>query len=85
MDDMQKDDLQKTVIGILTGKAGLPPGPVTPEATLTEAGVDSMAVAVLAMVIEDEYGLVITEADLSANSTVADLAALIGRHLAAKA
>ncbi|WP_190020323.1 acyl carrier protein [Streptomyces hiroshimensis] len=79
------DNMQETVIGILTQKAGLPPGPVTPEATLTEAGVDSMAVAVLAMVIEDEYGLVITEADLSANSTVADLAALIGRHLAAKA
>ncbi|WP_424893172.1 acyl carrier protein [Streptomyces sp. XH2] len=90
MDDRQDTDVQNAgvqhaVIRILTHKAGLPPGPVTPDATLTQAGVDSMAIAVLAMVIEDEYALVISEADLSANSTVADLAALVERHLAAEA
>ncbi|MET9644840.1 acyl carrier protein [Streptomyces syringium] len=78
------DHMLATVIRILTEKAGLPPGPVTPTATLTQAGVDSMAIAVLSMVIEDEYGLVITETDLSANSTVTELAAFIEQHRTAK-
>ncbi|MFD5890158.1 acyl carrier protein [Streptomyces sp. NPDC060334] len=34
-----------TVIDILTRNAGLPPEPVTPDATLVGAGVDSMAIA----------------------------------------
>nr|WP_190092908.1 acyl carrier protein [Streptomyces melanogenes] len=75
----------RIVIDTLTQKAGLPAAPVTPTATLTQAGVDSMAIAVLAMVLEDDHGVVITETDLSGNSTIADLAALIERHQAANA
>ncbi|MFI1100664.1 acyl carrier protein [Streptomyces sp. TLI_146] len=75
----------RIVIDTLTQKAGLPAAPVTPSATLTQAGVDSMAIAVLAMVLEDDHGVVITETDLSGNSTIADLAAFIERHQAANA
>ncbi|MCK8678137.1 MULTISPECIES: acyl carrier protein [Streptomyces] len=74
-----------TVIDILTRQAALPAGPVTPTATLTEAGVDSMAVAVLAMVLEEDHGLVFTETVLSGQSTVAELAAYIESHRAAAA
>lgn len=79
------NDTVETVISILTEKAALPAGPVTPTATLTEAGVDSMALAVLAMILEDDYQLVIKETDLSAHSTIADLARFIDEQCAAKA
>lgn len=82
---MSDNDMLDTVISILTQKAGLPAGPVTPTATLKEAGVDSMAIAVLAMIIEDEYGLVVTESALSTHSTIAELAEFIEQHQAAKA
>ncbi|MFD9380820.1 acyl carrier protein [Streptomyces sp. NPDC059999] len=76
-------DTLRIVIDTLTQKAGLPAVPVTPTATLAQAGVDSMAIAVLAMVLEDDHGIVITETDLSANSTLAELAAFIDQHQAA--
>ncbi|MFF3070228.1 acyl carrier protein [Kitasatospora sp. NPDC057904] len=78
-------DMLRIVIDTLTQKAGLPAVAITPTATLAEAGVDSMAIAVLAMILEDDHGIVITETDLSANSTVAELAAFIDRHQAATA
>lgn len=81
-------DMLATVITTLTQKAALPPGPVQPDATLTAAGVDSMAIAVLAMILEEDHGLVIPESDLSGlsgTSTIADLAAFIERHQTATA
>ncbi|MEU9046207.1 MULTISPECIES: acyl carrier protein [unclassified Kitasatospora] len=78
-------DMLTTVIHVLTHKAALPPGPVTPEATLADAGVDSMAVAILAMVLEEDHGLVITESDLSATSTITELADFVERHQRATA
>lgn len=78
-------DMLRIVIDTLTQKAGLPAGPVTPTATLAQAGVDSMAIAVLAMILEDDHGIVITETDLSASSTLTELAAFIEEHQAAAA
>ncbi|MDT8913702.1 acyl carrier protein [Amycolatopsis sp. PS_44_ISF1] len=71
------------VTDILTRHAGLAADAITPEATLQEAGVDSMAIAVLAMVLEEEHHLTIAETDLSGVSTIADLVAVIDRRLAA--
>ncbi|MET7357985.1 acyl carrier protein [Streptomyces sp. NPDC005562] len=76
------------VISTLTHQAALPPGPVQPAATLTAAGVDSMAIAVLAMILEEDHGLVISESDLtglSGESTIAELAAFIEHYQAATA
>ncbi|MCX4546377.1 acyl carrier protein [Streptomyces sp. NBC_01565] len=73
-------DMLRIVIDTLTQKAGLPAAPVTPTATLAQAGVDSMAIAVLAMILEDDHGIVITETDLSANSTLTELADFIEQH-----
>lgn len=44
-----------------------------------------MAIAVLAMILEDDHGIVITETDLSASSTLTELAAFIEEHQAAAA
>ncbi|MER6299739.1 acyl carrier protein [Kitasatospora sp. NPDC001539] len=65
---------------ILTARCGLPSGPVTPDAPLASAGVDSMALVVLSLHLEDRFGVDISEDDLAAARTVDDLAALIGRH-----
>ncbi|MFD7711350.1 acyl carrier protein [Streptomyces sp. NPDC059785] len=65
------------VKGILTAQAGLPAAPITPEATLARAGIDSMAVTVLSMQLEDQLGLFITEKELSRAPTVAALAELV--------
>ncbi|WCD90930.1 Meromycolate extension acyl carrier protein [Streptomyces xanthophaeus] len=78
-------DMLTTVIDILTRNAGLPPGPVTPDATLVDAGVDSMAIAVLAMILEEDHGLAVTETDLSGVRTIADLADFIETHQTATA
>ncbi|MEW1657674.1 MULTISPECIES: acyl carrier protein [unclassified Streptomyces] len=68
---------------ILTTRAGLPGRPIVPEASLAAAGIDSMAVTVLSMVLEDDLGLVIDEDELSAAPSVAALAALIADRAAA--
>jgi len=68
---------------ILTTRAGLPAGPIVPEASLAQAGIDSMAVTVLSMALEDTTGLVIDEDDLSAAPSVAALADLIAHRAAA--
>ncbi|MGD3108832.1 acyl carrier protein [Streptomyces sp. YGL11-2] len=70
---------------ILTGQAALPADPIVPDATLAQAGIDSMAVTVLSMVLEDNMGLVIDEDELSKAATVAELADLIARRASAVA
>ncbi|ANZ20898.1 acyl carrier protein [Streptomyces noursei] len=65
---------------LLITRAGLPGEPIVPEASLARAGIDSMAVTVLSMALEDVLGLVIDEDELSAAPTVADLADLIARR-----
>ncbi|MFB6891902.1 acyl carrier protein [Kitasatospora sp. NPDC056327] len=67
---------------ILTSRCGLPSGPLTPEAPLAGAGVDSMALVVLSLHLEDRFGVEISEDELSTAASVDDLAALIGRQTA---
>jgi acyl carrier protein len=67
---------------ILTHHAGLPAGPITPEASLAQAGVDSMAVTVLSMTLEDKLGLVIHEDELSKVASVGALADLVANRAA---
>jgi acyl carrier protein len=67
---------------ILVDQAALPPTPITPEATQAQAGVDSMAVTVLSMTLEDRLGLVITEHELAQRPTVAALVDLVAQRAA---
>ncbi|MCW8098394.1 MULTISPECIES: acyl carrier protein [Streptomyces] len=71
--------------GILTAQAGLPPAPITADATLADAGIDSMAVTVLSMQLEDRMGLFLTEDELSCAPTVNALADLIASRAAGNA
>ncbi|MEU9190542.1 acyl carrier protein [Streptomyces sp. NPDC048484] len=67
---------------ILTTQAGLPSTPITADATLADAGIDSMAVTVLSMQLEDRMGLFLTEDELSGARTVNALAELIASRAA---
>ncbi|MFE6686987.1 acyl carrier protein [Streptomyces sp. NPDC057743] len=68
---------------LLVTRAGLPGEPIVPEASLAAAGIDSMAVTVLSMALEDVMGVAIDEDELSAAPSVAALAELIADRAAA--
>jgi acyl carrier protein len=50
---------------------------VTPEATLEQLDIDSLDIAELAQVVEDEYGVQITGDDAAAVTTVRDCIDLV--------
>ncbi|MFI2780885.1 wax ester/triacylglycerol synthase domain-containing protein [Streptomyces sp. ALB3] len=68
------------VKGLLVDHGALPPGPITPDASFSHAGIDSMAVTALSMALEDRLGMVITEQELTQAPTVAALVDLVARR-----
>ncbi|MBT2482976.1 acyl carrier protein [Streptomyces sp. ISL-94] len=69
---------------ILVHSAALPPGPITPDASQAQAGIDSMALTVLSMTLEDRLGLFIPESALARTSTVAALVDLVAKQAATR-
>ncbi|MEU9289436.1 wax ester/triacylglycerol synthase domain-containing protein [Streptomyces sp. NPDC048275] len=69
---------------ILVQQGNLPAAPITPRATQTQAGIDSLAVALLSMTLEDRMGVVITEHQLAKAPTVADLVNLVAQRAASR-
>lgn len=67
---------------VLVHHAALPAAPITQDATQRQAGIDSMAVTVLSMALEDQLGLLITEHDLAQAPTVANLVDLVAQRAA---
>lgn len=67
---------------LLVDHGALPAGPITQDATQSQAGIDSMAVTALSMALEDRLGLIITEHDLAKAPTVADLVDLVTQRAA---
>ncbi|MEU0336746.1 acyl carrier protein [Streptomyces sp. NPDC006193] len=65
---------------ILTTNGGLPAAPITPEASLADAGIDSMALVILSMQVEDRLGTQISEDELATATSVAGLAELVARR-----
>ncbi|MCZ0983043.1 acyl carrier protein [Streptomyces diastatochromogenes] len=61
----------------LVDRLKLPADAVTAEATLDEAGVDSLAVTELAMIAQEERGVVVDEDELAACPTVGAVAELL--------
>lgn len=63
----------------------LPEG-FTPETNLYEAGLDSMGIMQLLLAIEDRFGILLPEADVSRKNfcTVANLAGLLRERLGGK-
>ncbi|GHB82513.1 hypothetical protein GCM10010347_61850 [Streptomyces cirratus] len=65
---------------ILTTKGGLPAAPIAPDASLASANIDSMALVVLSMQVEEGTGVEVSEDVLAQAATVAELAELVGRY-----
>lgn len=62
---------------------GLPEDGISPEAMREEAGLDSLAIAELVLVLRREKGVVVTEEEIHGAATVGEVAELIGEHLVA--
>ncbi len=74
------DELKSVLISI-----GLPEEDLTPEAGREEAGLDSLAIAELALVLRREKGLAVEEAEIHAAATLTDVAAAVrGSRVAAR-
>ncbi|MEU2653987.1 acyl carrier protein [Streptomyces sp. NPDC007325] len=64
----------------LVEKLRLPEDVVTPEATVDAAGLDSLAVTELSMIVQEEFGVAVDEDELAACATVGEVAALLDRR-----
>jgi len=64
----------------LVEKLRLPADAVTAEAALDEAGLDSLAVTELVMLVQEQWDVVVDEDELAACATIADAAALLGQR-----
>lgn len=74
-----EEKIQKLLVDIL----GVEPEKVTPEATLEDAGADSLDVVELEMELEDRFHIEVPDKALNVTSTFADLVALVERLRAA--
>ncbi|WP_405945082.1 wax ester/triacylglycerol synthase domain-containing protein [Streptomyces sp. NBC_00932] len=74
----------KLIKDILVQQGSLPAAPIALRATQAQAGIDSLAIAVLSMTLEDRMGVVITETELAQAPTVADLVSLVARRAASR-
>ncbi|MEU5217342.1 acyl carrier protein [Streptomyces sp. NPDC020807] len=63
----------------LLTELGLDADDITPEATREEAGLDSLLVVELSLVLRKERGIPVPEEDLYAAATVADIERLVSR------
>ncbi|GGY72012.1 acyl carrier protein [Streptomyces xanthochromogenes] len=72
------------LVAFLTGNLGLKVDLIRPQATLEEAGIDSLAVVELAVMLENDYGVVIDEDELSSVPSVADLNELVDERVASR-
>ncbi|WP_395575803.1 wax ester/triacylglycerol synthase domain-containing protein [Streptomyces sp. BK79] len=68
--------------GILVHQGNLPADSITPQATQEQAGIDSLAVTELSMILEEHLGVVITEHELAKPATMADLVSLVAQRAA---
>ncbi|WP_381790135.1 wax ester/triacylglycerol synthase domain-containing protein [Streptomyces niveus] len=68
--------------GILVHQGNLPADSITRQATKEEAGIDSLAVTELSMILEERLGVVITEHELAKPTTMEDLVSLVAQRAA---
>ncbi|WP_193776052.1 wax ester/triacylglycerol synthase domain-containing protein [Streptomyces sp. E2N166] len=68
--------------GILVHQGNLSAESITRQATKEEAGIDSLAVTELSMILEERLGVVITEHELTKPTTMEDLVNLVAQRAA---
>ncbi|MFC4564523.1 acyl carrier protein [Nocardiopsis mangrovi] len=66
-------DVSAEISTILADDFDVPAGEITPENTLQELGVDSVAAVELADVLQERLGITIGDEDLSTRSTIAQV------------
>lgn len=71
-ENMSFDELKNIMISL-----GIPESDIRLDAPREDAGLDSIAVVELALVLRREKGLSVTEEEIKAAATVADVAALV--------
>ena len=69
--------------GVLSEKYDVDPDAISPEATLTELGLDSLTIVELLFDVEDEFGIEVPE-ERATFETLAEAAALVDELVQAK-
>ncbi|MFJ8587961.1 acyl carrier protein [Streptomyces sp. NPDC093595] len=64
----------------MVGRLQLPAEHIRPEATAEEAGLDSLAVTELVLIVQDELGVTVDEDRLYGMRTVGDIADFLAQH-----
>ncbi|MEV8021862.1 acyl carrier protein [Streptomyces sp. NPDC086554] len=74
---MNNSALFDNLTALLSERFGIPTGEIRPEVKLRSLDLDSLAMVEFGLVAENQYGIRISEDDVSSDDTVADLARLI--------
>jgi len=69
---------------ILVNDIGLAEGNLRPDATLDEAGMDSLALVELSLVLEKRYAVVVSDDELIETATIADIANLVAQRVSSR-
>jgi acyl carrier protein len=76
MSTITTEAVEKTVIDALIS-FGAEPDEVKPETELTTLDIDSLDLAELSQIVDDEYGVTMKSSDVSKIKTVGDIVAVI--------
>ena len=69
---------------ILINDIGLPEKNIRPEATLEEAGMDSLAMVELSLVLEKRYHVELSDDEVIDTATVAEITELVAQRVSAR-
>jgi acyl carrier protein len=73
---MNGNSLDK-ISNLLTGRFGVPADEISGEATFNNLDLDSLTMIEMLLAVEEEFGVVIAEDEVSADNTVAAIVELI--------
>ncbi|OIJ95372.1 hypothetical protein BIV23_34840 [Streptomyces monashensis] len=68
--------MYETIKVFFAGQLAIPEEELTPDAHLTDIGIDSLALVELALVLEADYGIPVDDDGLKAARTLSELAAV---------
>ncbi|MEE1800978.1 acyl carrier protein [Streptomyces sp. NPDC101062] len=73
----------ETLKEVLVDKLEADPEEITPEATVEDAGLDSLSIVELSIILEKDHAIAITDDELLAAPTIGDMARLMEERNAA--
>jgi acyl carrier protein len=72
-----EDEIQRDIVEYLSAHHGLEPDEITDESSLEDLGLDSLAVLVIADIVENKYGVSLDDERIAAVRTLSGFKALI--------